>query len=219
MTTQSFTRDLAAEHNRDLRQQAADYRMRTAAASDGRHLRANPLSLRVRPTRPEDIGLMAAIFDGLSPGSRLARYLIPKRKLTTAELRYFTDVDHHDHEALIAVTRVRGEAVGVARYVRSPEDRTSADVAVEVVDDWQGRGVGSMLVARLALRARCEGITAFTPLMSADNRRSLRLMTKTGRVTDAVRDGATVTYRVELPVTPIPAQRRPAPRARTGYAS
>ena len=51
----------------------------------------------IRPIQAEDSLLLADIFDRLSPASRLARFLIPKRELTATELRYFTDVDHHNH--------------------------------------------------------------------------------------------------------------------------
>jgi RimJ/RimL family protein N-acetyltransferase len=162
----------------------------------------NPISVRVRPLVPGDSALVADVFARLSPASRLARFLVPKWRLTGAELRYLTEVDHHDHEALIAVTRLGGEPVGVARFVRDSTEPTSAEVAVEVVDDWQGRGVGSLLVGRLARRARREGITQFTALMSADNTRSRRLLSMAGHLTLVERDGATVSYRVALPVLP-----------------
>jgi RimJ/RimL family protein N-acetyltransferase len=156
---------------------------------------------------PEDSVLVADVFAGLSPESRLARFLVPKWRLSGAELRYFTEVDHHDHEALIAVTRLRGEAVGVARFVRDSQDPTSAEVALEVVDEWQGCGVGSLLVRRLAARARREGVAQFTALMSADNEGSRRLLSKAGDLTPVERDGATVTYRVALsPSAPPPDQ-------------
>jgi len=154
--------------------------------------------VRVRPIGPEDSVLVADIFARLSPASRLARFLVPKWRLSIAELRYFTEVDRHNHEALIAVTRLRGEPVGVARFVRDSQDPRSAEVAIEVVDDWQGRGVGSLLVRRLATRARREGVAQFTALMSADNERSRRLLSKAGDLTPVERDGATVTYRVAL---------------------
>jgi len=219
MTVYPFTGDLAVEHRRDLRQGATDYRRANFALANPRHVRVIAASVRVRPVRPGDTALLAAIFDGLSPASRISRFLAPKRELTAAELRYFTDVDHHNHEAIIALTRRRGRPIGVARFIRDVNDSASAEVAVEVVDAWQNLGVGSMLVARLAARARSEGITEFTAFMSADNRRSRRLVTKTGSVTDVARDGATVSYRVVLPVlASLLAQRRATPLAPAGCA-
>src|ERR1700758_3110348 len=90
------------------------------------------------------------------------RFLTPKKELSPAELRYFTDVDHHDHEALGALDHADGRGVGVARYVRDTEDPQAAEIAVTIIDDWQGRGLGTELLAQLSDRARQEGICRFT---------------------------------------------------------
>jgi RimJ/RimL family protein N-acetyltransferase len=158
------------------------------------------LTLHVRPIRSGDAPLVAEIFARLNVASRYARFLTGKDRLTAAELRYFTEIDHHDHEALIAITW-HGDPVGVARFVRYPDDPTTAEVAIEVVDDWQSRGVGSLLATRLSARAQHEGIRHVTALLSADNRRSRRLLARIGDVTHVHRDGATVSYRVDLPAS------------------
>jgi RimJ/RimL family protein N-acetyltransferase len=84
-------------------------------------------------------------------------------------LRYFTDVDHHDHEALAALDQAGGHGVGIARYIRDAGDPQAAEIAVTIVDDWQGRGLGTELLARLSGRARSEGIRRFTALADAGN--------------------------------------------------
>ena len=123
----------------------------------------------IRPVGRADAPLLADGFARLSPESRRMRFLRRKDELTPAEVRYFTDVDHHDHEALGALDRAGGRGVGVARYVRDTGDPQSAEIAVTVVDDWQGRGLGAALLARLSGRARAAGIRRFTALVSADN--------------------------------------------------
>jgi RimJ/RimL family protein N-acetyltransferase len=123
----------------------------------------------IRPVQGTDAPLLADGFARLSARSRQMRFLGTKNELSPAELRYFTEIDHHDHEALGAVDRANGRGVGVARYVRSAEDAQSAEVAVTVVDEWQGRGLGTELVAQLSERARGEGIRRFTALVAADN--------------------------------------------------
>jgi GNAT superfamily N-acetyltransferase len=100
--------------------------------------------------------------------------------LTAAELRYFTEVDHRDHEALMAVDPASGSGVGVARYVRDRDRGDSAEIAVFVLDAWQGRGVGKVLLDRLADRARAEGIHRFTALMLNGNRRMRHLLGNLG---------------------------------------
>ena len=124
----------------------------------------------IRPVRPVDAPLLADGFARLSARSRQLRFLTPKKELSPAELRYFTDVDHHDHEALGALDHADGRGVGIARYVRDADDPQAAEIAVTVIDDWQGRGLGTELVAQLSERARSEGIRRFTALVAADNR-------------------------------------------------
>ena len=198
MTIPAPATGIAAEHRLRLLPGAADAAL--AITTPPRRFRsANRLTVQVRQIHSDDSHLLADIFARLSPSSRISRFLVPKWRLTAAELRYFTDIDHHDHEAVIALTRLRAEPVGVARFVRDLDDPTSAEVAVEVVDAWQGRGVGSLLGRHLAARARAEGVAQFTALMSADNTRSQRLLGKLGALTVVARDGATVEYRVALP--------------------
>jgi len=123
----------------------------------------------IRPVRSADAPLLADGFARLSARSRQLRFLGPKQELSPAELGYFTDVDHHDHEALGALDHADGRGVGIARYVRDADDSQAAEIAVTVIDDWQGRGLGTELVAQLADRARSEGIHRFTALVAADN--------------------------------------------------
>ena len=123
----------------------------------------------IRPVHSADAPLLADGFARLSATSRWMRFLTPKKELSPAELRYFTDVDHHDHEALGALDHRDGRGVGIARYIRHAEDPQAAHIAVTIVDDWQGRGLGTELLAQLSDRARQEGIHRFTALVAADN--------------------------------------------------
>src|SRR5215831_21412247 len=123
----------------------------------------------IRQVRSADAPLLADGFARLSPESRRLRFLRRKDALSAAELRYFTDVDHHDHEALGALDQAGGRGVGVARYVRDAGDPHAAEIAVTVVDDWQGRGLGTELLSRLSDRARQAGIRRFTALVADDN--------------------------------------------------
>jgi len=145
-------------------------------------MQGTPTTLRdgstvlIRQVRGTDAPLLADGFARLSARSRRMRFLSTKTTLSAAELRYFTDVDHHDHEALAALSCRGGHGVGIARYVRSVADPMAAEVAVTVVDDWQRRGVGTALLARLAERALDEGIRRFTALVSEDNEAVIRLL-------------------------------------------
>jgi len=123
----------------------------------------------IRQVQTADVPLVADIFGRLSPTSRWMRFLAAKNHLTEAELRYLTDIDHHDHEALAALNHPGGRGLGVARYIRHPHDPQAAEIAIAVVDDWHRRGLGTELMTQLSGRARRAGIGRFTALMSADN--------------------------------------------------
>ena len=156
----------------------------------------------IRPVRPADDGLLADGFARLSDRSRRMRFLGPKEALSAAELRYFTDVDHHNHEALGALDHARGGGVGIARYVRDRDDPRTAEIAVAIIDDWQGRGLGTELLTRLSDRARQEGIRRFTAAVMADNAAMSRLLRNLGA--DLVhREFGTLEYEVELACAPV----------------
>jgi GNAT superfamily N-acetyltransferase len=125
------------------------------ALRDGSHV-------RIRQGRRSDRELLLRGFRRLSPESRYRRFLAPIPRLPEATVRHLTDIDHHDHEAMIALDEQGTEALGVARYVRDPDRPQAAKVAVTVVDDWQGRGLGTLLLEAISARARREGIRTFT---------------------------------------------------------
>lgn len=134
-------------------------RRRSEIADGDTHVRSRDAeSLAIRPISPEDAQALAAGFARLSDRSRYRRFLSPHSRLRAGELRYFTQVDHHDHQALVAIDAETEAGVGVARYIRSKDDATLAELGVAGVDEWQGRGVGTVLVTALAQRAREEGI-------------------------------------------------------------
>jgi len=100
-------------------------------------------AVTIRRVRGTDAPLLADGFARLSAASRRMRFMGVKKDLSAAELRYFTDVDHHDHEALGALDRGSGHGVGIARYIRDADDPQAAEIAVTIVDEWQGRGLGT----------------------------------------------------------------------------
>jgi GNAT superfamily N-acetyltransferase len=160
---------------------------------------AHAWQVEIRPIEPEDKDALARGFDRLSERSRYRRFLSPRGPLTQAELRYFTELDHHDHEALVAVDPDTGEGVGVARFVRSSAEPNIAELAVAVADDWQGHGIGSLLAGELAKRAREEGITCFTALALAGNDAMLGLLQELGQVRAGETRLGTVELAVDLP--------------------
>jgi RimJ/RimL family protein N-acetyltransferase len=130
----------------------------------------------VRRLKASDGPYIESAFARLSEESRRLRFLTSKPRLTTSELRYLTEVDGHRHEALCAIDPAVDEGVGVARFVRDETDPTRAEVAVTVVDAWQRRGLGTLLLEALSARAREEGIEHFTALVSSENASMSRLL-------------------------------------------
>jgi len=152
--------------------------------------------VEIRPVEPDDRAALAAGFERLSPESRYRRFFGPMPHLSERFLDYLTQVDHHDHEALVAVDPETGDGVGVARYVRTKPD--VAEPAVAVIDDWQGRGVASILLERLVDRARDEGVARFEAPVLASNRDAIAVLEQLGRTT--VRpDGREVQMTIDLP--------------------
>jgi RimJ/RimL family protein N-acetyltransferase len=153
----------------------------------------------IRPIRPEDREELAAGMERLSPESRYRRFFTPTSKLSAAELSYLTEVDHRDHEALVALEPETGHGIGVARFVRSAEDGERAEVAVAVADSWQNRGVATALLDRLTERAREEGVRRFTAEILADNTPMLELIEELGDVTTRHLDHGSLEVEIELP--------------------
>jgi len=161
----------------------------------------------VRPIEPGDKDAMRDGFARLSPESRYERFLSPLDQLSNSMLRYFTEVDHHDHEALVAFDPSDGRALGVARYVRE-EDPEVAEAAIIVADDWHGRGLGTALLEELAERAREEGIQRFTAIVLARNEEMIDMLFRLGPAKVVDRSNGTVQIEADLPAAGVSDQLR-----------
>jgi GNAT superfamily N-acetyltransferase len=153
----------------------------------------------IRPIRPSDKSLLVDGLHRLSPESRYRRFFAPVPSLGASQLRYLTEVDHHAHEALVALDADTGAAVGVARFIRSSADPAVAETAVAVVDDWQGQGLGTELLHRLGERAAEEGIRRFSAFVLESNRPMLDLLRDLGDVEVLNRDQGAIELLMDLP--------------------
>ena len=151
----------------------------------------------VRAIRPDDAPGLAEAFEQLSETSRYRRFFMVKPRLSERGLAFFTDVDHHDHEALVAVAPGSGQLVGVARFIRNPAEPDQAEAALTVIDSWQQRGLGTALLRELAQRAAEEGIRHFTAEILAENRPMLTLARRLGPA-ETTHEGTTVSARIDL---------------------
>jgi RimJ/RimL family protein N-acetyltransferase len=152
--------------------------------------------VHVRPIDSRDRDAFSAWFGRLSDESRRRRFMGPKPRLSARELTYLTEVDHVSHTALVAVDQ-SGRLIGEARYATAaPGDRT-ADFAVTVADEWQGRGVGIRLASRLVEAARANGMTRLTAITLWDNGSAIALLHRLGFLR-AGYDGDALEYELAL---------------------
>ena len=149
-------------------------------------VQTRPLTLRdgrvvdVRALERGDREGLAAAVSRLSAQTRYLRFATAKPRLTKRELDFLVDVDHHRHEAILAIDPSSGRGIAVVRYIEVPGEPDVAEIAATVTDDWQGRGLGTALLKQLAQRARDEGYSALRASVLASNHRSIAMLLRAG---------------------------------------
>lgn len=147
----------------------------------------------IRAVRPDDAPRLVEGFKQLSAETIYRRFFQTKQELTATELEYLTRLDFRDHVALCAIVREEGEErlVAVGRFVRNRKLPTRAEVAFVVGDEFQGRGIATLLLTHLCeLAARLE-IGTLVAVVLPENREMLEVFEHSGRETSRVfRDGA-----------------------------
>jgi L-amino acid N-acyltransferase YncA len=136
--------------------------------------------LSVRALEPTDRDALADAFDRLSPRSRQQRFLAHKPTLSDRELSELTRSDHRTHDALVAIDPADDAIVAIARYATWPQATGVADLAIEVFDGWQGRGVGRALTGRIIERDRAGSIGRLTAGVLSENRAAFGLLRSFG---------------------------------------
>lgn len=136
-------------------------------------------TVKVRPLRPEDEQRLLDFFRSLSEESRWLRFFtIIKDKLLAAEAHREAIVDYVRTFGLIALTGGEERVVGHALYSAIGDDH--ADAAFAVADDYQGRGLGTMLVGQLAQVAAANGIQVFEADVLASNHKMIGVFRRSG---------------------------------------
>ena len=162
----------------------------------------------IRPIVPSDAAALVRFHERLSPESQRSRFFAVHPHLSPTEVERFTDVDHHDREALVAV--IGAEIIGVGRYDRLA-DSPRAEVAFVTRDDHQGTGIATALLQQLTVTARRDGITRFVAETLADNHHMLHVFAASGLVTGESYDEGVVDITMTLP--PAPGSEQSGPRA------
>ncbi len=130
----------------------------------------------VKPITPDDAPALQEFHTAQSPESTYLRFFAPMPRLSQQDLERFSHVDHDERGALVAV--VRGHIIAVARYDRTAP--AEAEVAFNVSDSQQGKGLGSVLLEHLAAAAWERGISRFTAEVLAQNRRMVSVFKDAG---------------------------------------
>jgi acetyltransferase len=159
----------------------------------------------IRPIRPDDQQRLQASHARLSPLTRYRRFMTSKPSLSTADAAYLAEIDGRNHYALVATFAERdgdedAAIIGVARFVRAPDDPRAAEFAIVIGDDWQGQGLGHELMGRLVDAAVTLGVERFQATMLADNVAIQRLAERFATAPlRRVREGNTLVVEFDLP--------------------
>lgn len=147
-----------------------------------------PVALRELDSTDTDV--LDEVFAGMSAESRFQRYLTPMPVLHAQARRTLTAVDGCRHVGVVALAH--GEAIGIARMIGLGARR--AELAVEVVDDWQGLGVGTRLALWIHDRAAQLGYSELVAETSAGNHRAQALMRRVFPDHTAHREGTDIVF-------------------------
>ena len=148
----------------------------TAAVPGGQSASVRP-PVSFRPIAATDADALVRFHEALSPESQRTRFFAVHPHLTGREVDRFTQVDHLDREAIVAMED--DDIVAVGRYERL-SDRTTAEVAFVTRDDHQGAGLASALLQQLAAGARVVGISTFVAQSLSGNSAMLRVFDRSG---------------------------------------
>jgi len=155
-------------------------------------------TIEIRALRSEDRAGLESAVDRTSAQSLYRRFFGVRRNFTEKEVAFFVNVDFKKHVALVATVKEKDHNVIVAggRYIL--ERTGTAEVAFAVIDEYQGKGLGSLLLNHLAIIARDSGLTAFTADVLADNIPMLKVFEKSGLKFNAKPDANVVHLTLSL---------------------
>ncbi len=134
-------------------------------------------ALHLRAIKPADDINLLDLYKRLSSESLYHRFFtVPKPDLAYA--KYLANADSENHFALVA--EINSQIIAVARFHRQSENLQRAEAAFTVADAWQGKGIGSQLLQKLAEVALQKGITEFECQVAMDNERMAKLISGSG---------------------------------------
>jgi protein lysine acetyltransferase len=145
--------------------------------------------LRLRPVLPADQWRLLEADELVSTRTQYRRFFSVSG-ITPATARYLTEVDYVDHFVWVATdAEDSGVGVGGATYIRSRSDPSVADISFSIMDDFQGRGLGGLLMGALAVAARCHGISRLSADVLAENAPMVAILDRAGMEWDLAERG------------------------------
>ncbi|WP_224369105.1 bifunctional acetyl-CoA hydrolase/transferase family protein/GNAT family N-acetyltransferase [Hyalangium versicolor] len=165
--------------------------------------------LIIRPARITDERALQELMYGLSDESCYRRFMMHKRKHPHEEMQDLVNLDYEQNMALVACVPGTEEPIGVVRYDVVPATRLG-DVAFVVRDDWQGKGVGTLLMRRIREAAVARGIPGFQADVLATNKPMLDVFHESGLSVHATLEGDTYHLVMPFPETHPVEPARPA---------
>ena len=155
-------------------------------------------SVTIRALRPDDETQMLAAVSRISPQSLYRRFFGPKKGFSDSEKAFFLNVDFTDHVALVATIEQSGRAeiVGGARYVVT--ELGIAEVAFTVVDEFQGKGVGSALMRHLILLARRASLKQLIADVLPENNAMINVLKRSGLPTTITKAKGVIHVRLDV---------------------
>ncbi len=148
-----------------------------ATLKDGR-------GVTIRSIRPDDKAMIEAAFQHLSPQSIFRRFFTAKSTLTEAELKWATEVDFEKSVALVVELDegLQRSIIGAGRYIEydAKDAVRTAEIGFTVEDEFQGKGIGKLLMKNLTIIARAKGVARFEALVLNENKGMLRVFSSSG---------------------------------------
>ena len=158
-------------------------------------------TVTMRPIRPDDAHGLQALFDRLSPESIALRFLGQPKELPYEQAKQLANVDFQQRMALVATLEKGGEEhiIAVARYAVDPTGQPDvAEAAIVVEDEYQKRGLGTLLLTRLVAYAYAHGVRAFRATVRQDNIQIMRFVRHSGLPAESALEAGTWDILVKL---------------------
>src|SRR5262245_37334760 len=156
-------------------------------------IRREGARVRSRPIRPDDEPRLSRLYDRLSRFTAYQRFFAAMNRLPPDWAHFLANVDYRRRLALVVENPSDRELIAVARY-ESTDRPDTAEIAFVVLDEWQDRGLGTMLIHDLLSAAEARGVRRFVAYVLADNTRMIGLLERCTEILERTVESGVVTF-------------------------